>query len=288
MLRRDGPRTASARRDARQARPPVALVSWRFNPTARLVPVVHYSGCRPFQHARLHEEVQEMFRTITVIMALAMLPLATSANAQGRGRDRNRNEVARAQGVPPGQLPPADMCRVWYKGQPPGRQPRPTSCQQAEAIAARDRNARVIYGTNVYDQYGRYGSGRYGNNRNGTYGRNDPYGNSYPYPDNNRGVPRVPGRNRAPNGTIYSPNYPNSSSRYDDTAYENGYRDGREQGLKDGRDNDRLDATRHGRYRSADRGYIDSYGDKSRYKDNYRAGFQDGYNEGYREGNYRR
>ena len=222
-----------------------------------------------------------MLRTITVMLALAMLPLATTADAQSRGRDRR--DVARAQGVPPGQLPPANMCRVWYDGMPPGRQPSATSCQQAEAIAARNRNARVIYGENVY---GQYGYGGYGNN--GRYGTNGPW-QTQPYPDNNRGTYRVPGQNRAPNGS-YDPYYGGYGGgyRYNDTAYENGYRDGRAQGLEDGRDRDRFDATRHGRYRSGDRGYIDSYGDKNRYKDVYRDGFRAGYDEGYREGNYRR
>jgi hypothetical protein len=220
-----------------------------------------------------------MFRITTLILALTMLPLATAADAQGRNnRNRlERREVARVQGVPVGQLPPANMCRVWYEGQPPGRQPRATSCREAEYTASRTRNARVIYGENVYD------------NRYGYYG-NDT--RTYPYPGNDRGVNRIPsGRDRVP-GTVYDSRFPNSrypnSGRYGDTAFENGYRDGREQGLEDGEDNDRMDATRHGRYRSADRGYIDSYGDKTRYKNAYRDGFQAGYNEGYREGNYRR
>ena len=242
-------------------------------------------------HVPAHE-VNAMFRTITVLMALAMLPLAAAtADAQGRGRDRR--DVARAQGVPPGQLPPANMCRVWYNGTPPGRQPRPTNCRNAEAIAARDRNARVIYGENVYYSYGR--TSRNGDWRNGTnYPYPYPDSRTYPYPypdsrypDNDRGVERVPGRNRAPNGT-YDPYYGTNPARYGDSAFENGYRDGREQGLDDGRDNDRFDATRHGRYRSADHGYIDSYGDKNRYKDSYRQGFTAGYDQGYREGQTRR
>lgn len=234
-----------------------------------------------------------MLRTITVILALAMVPLATAANAQGRRQGgqgqggQDRREVARAQGVPPGQLPPANLCRVWYNGQPPGRQPRATSCQQAEQIAARDRNARVIYGENVYNDRSLYG------NRGGVYDRNGGvYDRNYPspYPDtNDRGV-RRPGSVRTPNGSgTYDPYYGSgTNSRYGDTAFENGYRDGLDQGEKDGRGNDRLDPTRHGRYRSADRGYIDSYGDKNRYKAAYRDGFQAGYQEGYRTGNYRR
>jgi hypothetical protein len=219
-----------------------------------------------------------MFRFTTLILALSILPLATTADAQGRNnRNRlDRREVARAQGVPPGQLPPANLCRVWYEGQAAGRQPRPTNCREAESTASRTRNARVIYGEDAYD------------NRSGSYG-NDT--RTYPYPDNDRGVNRIPGRDRVPGG-VYDQRYPDqrypNSSRYGDTAFENGYRDGREQGLEDGRDNDRMDATRHGRYRSADRGYIDSYGDKTRYKNSYRDGFQAGYSEGYREGNYRR
>lgn len=214
-----------------------------------------------------------MFRLTTLILALAMLPLATTADAQNRNnRNRlDRREVARAQGVPAGQLPPANMCRVWYDGQAPGRQPRPTTCREAQNTASRARNARVIYGENVYD------------NRPGYYG-NDT--RTYPYPDNDRGVNRIPGRDRVPGG-VYDRRYP-GSGRYGDTGFENGYRDGRDQGLEDGRDNDRMDATRHGRYRSADRGYIDSYGDKTRYKNSYRDGFQAGYREGYREGQYRR
>jgi hypothetical protein len=223
-----------------------------------------------------HNEVNAMFRIPTIILALALVALATAAGAQSRGRDRQ--EVARAQGVAVGQLPPADMCRVWYNGQPPGRQPRATSCRQAESIVARDRNARVIYGTDAYERNTRYG-------RNGVYGSNT---GTYPYPDNDRGVSRIPGRNRAPSG-VYDRIYPNApGGRYNDTAFENGYRDGREQGLEDGRDRDRFDATRHGRYRSGDRGYINSYGDKTRYKNIYRDGFQAGYQDGYREGNYRR
>ncbi len=59
-----------------------------------------------------------------------------------------RASDSRASGkVPRGHLPPRGMCRVWIDGVPPGRQPAPTSCANAQ----RDRvqygaNARVIYG----------------------------------------------------------------------------------------------------------------------------------------------
>ena len=65
-------------------------------------------------------------------LALAAAPLAAQGRAQGRGPSH----------VPPGHLPPAGMCRVWYDGLPPGRQPAPTSCAAAERRLP--RNARVI------------------------------------------------------------------------------------------------------------------------------------------------
>jgi hypothetical protein len=139
----------------------------------------------------------------------------------------------------------------------PGRQPGPTNCDRAEAIASRDRHARVIYGVNQF--------------RYGAYGRDD------------RAVYRVPGRTRAPD--VYR-GYPRGVSR--DTAFQNGYRDGLEKGRDDGRDNDRYDPRGERWYRSADRGYVKSYGSKDRYKDLYRDGFLAGYADGYREGQYRR
>src|SRR4029077_3601808 len=59
------------------------------------------------------------------------------------------------QNVPPGQLPPAGQCRVWYDGQPPGHQPAPTDCATARREAERS-GGRVIYGDNGRDD-DRYG-----------------------------------------------------------------------------------------------------------------------------------
>ena len=194
-------------------------------------------------------------RTAAVsLIALALF--AGSAEAQGRGRRAN------SQGIPPGQMPRAGECRVWYDGVPPGRQPRATSCREAERIAARDRNARVIYGD---DYYGR-------NNTGGVY-------DNYPY-GNRSGGNTVAGamrdrilRNR--NG------YPAGTSRTYDAAYDNGYRDGIEKGREDRGDNDSFDPVRHSRYRSADNGYNSRYGTKEQYKLTYRDGFEAGYAQGY-------
>lgn len=49
--------------------------------------------------------------------------------------------------VPPGQMPPSGMCRIWIDGVPPGRQPAPTDCNTAERN--RPSNARVIYGNSA-------------------------------------------------------------------------------------------------------------------------------------------
>jgi len=62
-------------------------------------------------------------------VALVVAPLS----AQGR-----------SSRIPPGQLPPRGMCRVWIDGVPPGRQPPVTTCATAELN--RVANSRVIYG----------------------------------------------------------------------------------------------------------------------------------------------
>lgn len=91
-------------------------------------------------------------------LALAAAPLAAQGNARARGADR----------VPPGQLPPAGLCRIWYDDRPPGRQPQPMSCAEAQRRAP--RNARVIYGPRT----DRRDDGRYDDRRDGRYdGRYD-------------------------------------------------------------------------------------------------------------------
>ncbi|HEX5386568.1 MAG TPA: hypothetical protein VFW66_07725 [Gemmatimonadales bacterium] len=48
--------------------------------------------------------------------------------------DRGRTYAA-SLGVPPGQLPPPGMCRVWVPGRPPGHQPRPRDCAGIDETA---------------------------------------------------------------------------------------------------------------------------------------------------------
>ena len=183
---------------------------------------------------------------------------ARSAKVDAQGRGRNR---ATSQGIPPGHMPAAGQCRVWYDGVPPGRQPRATSCREAERIAARDRNARVIYGDDrYYDPYG-YENGRYEDR--GSNGVTDRV----------RDILR--GRDATRNPTY------GSRSGYNSAAYDNGFRDGLEKGREDARDNDSFDPVRHSRYRSGDRGYNSRYGTREQYKLTYRDGFEAGYGQGY-------
>jgi hypothetical protein len=180
-------------------------------------------------------------RSLAIVCVLSAL-VAGPVEAQSRGR-ANRGSGT-SQGIPPGHLPPSGLCRVWYDGVPPGRQPRATNCNEAERIASRDRDARVIYGDDNY----------YRNDRSSNY----------------------------PGGTSRFPEA-RSTRGYNAVAYDNGYRDGVEKGREDAGDRDSYDPVRHSRYRSADRGYNSRYGTKEQYKLTYRDGFEAGYAEGYRQ-----
>ena len=109
-----------------------------------------------------------LIATTAALMALAVL--ASNAEAQGRGKKAGK--------IPPGHMPPAGLCRVWYDGVPPGHQPRATSCADARYQAART-GGRVLYGgdNSRDDRYdrdrypdarypdGRYPDGRYPDGR---------------------------------------------------------------------------------------------------------------------------
>jgi hypothetical protein len=45
--------------------------------------------------------------------------------------DEDRSQLK----VPPGHLPNAGQCRVWFPGRPPGQQPRAGSCNGIERVA---------------------------------------------------------------------------------------------------------------------------------------------------------
>ena len=182
---------------------------------------------------------------------IAIITLITgSAFAQGNGRNSARN-----QGIPPGQMPPAGQCRVWYEGRPPGQQPRATNCDDAERVASRNRNARVIYGS------GTYGDDRY--RRDDRYGRDDRDGRT--------------------DGRVRDQRYPDDRGIRQSAGFDQGYRDGVAKAQEDMRDGDRYDPARHGWYKDGDRGYNSRYGSREDYRAAYRSGFVDGYDNTFRD-----
>lgn len=207
-------------------------------------------------------------------IATALLALAAgSADAQGRGNKKGK--------VPPGHMPPAGQCRVWYDGVPPGHQPAPSSCAEAERMAARSTNGRVIYGD------GREGRTQ-GAGGGGIFDRYPGDSTRYPgdarYPDETRTDRRRPSDEARRTGGRAIPRTTTGriSGGLQSAAMQAGYRDGLEKGAEDADDRDSYDPNRHSWYRSADRGYNSRYGTKDSYQAEYRRGFLEGYDAAYR------
>lgn len=78
------------------------------------------------------------------------------------------------------------------------------------------------------------------------------------------------------------PSYSREGNVYARIAYENGYRDGADDGRKDFDRRRAFEPTRRDRYRDADHGFEDRYGSRDAYKADYRAGFRAGYEDAYR------
>jgi len=106
---------------------------------------------------------------ISAMVALAVAPLGAQASrfrtdntdprrvpttVNGQVVPQTQQQSRKSQHVPPGQMPPAGMCRIWIDGVPPGQQAAPTDCQTA--VATKPANARVIWG----DQTGFPGQGK--------------------------------------------------------------------------------------------------------------------------------
>lgn len=91
-------------------------------------------------------------------LAIVLLAAPAVAGAQGKGKDDSKSrstgkasgskstDLARAQRVPRGHLPPPGQCRVWVEGTAPGQQAAPTDCRTAMEQAAGTENARVVVG----------------------------------------------------------------------------------------------------------------------------------------------
>ncbi len=93
-----------------------------------------------------------------------------------------------------------------------------------------------------------------------------------PYPDGRR--------DRWPDPSPRWPD-PRRDGRVYDLAFDTGYRDGVEKGDEDARRGRSFDVTRHGWYRSGDRGYDGREGSRAAYRRDYRDGFTSGYDRGY-------
>ncbi|MDB4905266.1 MAG: hypothetical protein JWO05_50 [Gemmatimonadetes bacterium] len=144
-----------------------------------------------------------------ILTAAAVAAIAPSAFAQGTVRDvvlgrstptqRDTRGTTRTSNggvydsrnnanVPPGQMPPNGMCRVWIDGVPAGQQPRAESCQQAERDRVRyGSNARVIYGNS--NSNGRVNGQQYPSN-----GQQYPNGQARRRDDNDDDDRNVQGR----------------------------------------------------------------------------------------------
>ena len=121
-------------------------------------------------------------KTSTLLLTVATLGAVTAtADAQGRGRAKGADDV------PPGQRPPAGMCRIWINNVPPGHQPAPTDCETA--VRNQPPNSQIIWGDNttrrdrsMSDVDRRRGDRRDDRNRNRDDGRGyrrDPHGHAY-------------------------------------------------------------------------------------------------------------
>jgi len=64
-------------------------------------------------------------------------------------------------------------------------------------------------------------------------------------------------------------------------AYDNGFREGQQQGQNDARRGRDFSYQRHNEYRDADDGYRRGIGDRDDYRRSFRQGFQTGYSESY-------
>ena len=212
------------------------------------------------------------------LIALALVSLAAApAAAQGRGQARKNTEFK----VPPGHMPAAGECRVWYDGVAPGRQPAPTrNCDEAERLASRDSNARVIYG------HGRTRNNADRRNNAGAWDgdhRYDPrIDDRIGTDDGRRRNGQVTGRAVPRDGQYPDSRYPQQNARYNSIAGRQGFADGVAKAQEDTRDGDAFDPARHGWYKSADREYESRYGSKDQYREEYRDAFLEAYRQNYR------
>ena len=84
--------------------------------------------------------------------------------------------------------------------------------------------------------------------------------------------------------TAYGSGYPRGGvygRDLDRRAYDNGFREGVEEGQNDARRDRDYSPQRHSEYRNADDGYRRNEGDREYYRRAYRQGFEAGYRDAY-------
>jgi len=94
-----------------------------------------------------------------IVAGAVALPGAVAwADDHGHGHDRDRGHASFH--MPPGHLPPAGQCRIWFPDRPPGHQPPPGACRTLSRRVP--RGAYLIgYGRRWdYDDLGDYRYGR--------------------------------------------------------------------------------------------------------------------------------
>lgn len=77
-------------------------------------------------------------RGLAAVAAVSALAgcAGNSMYGQPEGRSgRAPSSAAATLSVPPGQLPRPGLCRIWFPGRPPGRQPKARPCAEVEAVA---------------------------------------------------------------------------------------------------------------------------------------------------------
>jgi len=174
-------------------------------------------------------------RTFTLGIA-ALVALAGPLAAQGKGKHANDRDDK----VPPGQRPPAGMCRIWIDGVPPGQQPAPTDCATAQRNVP--SNGRVLYGGGVGQGQSRGKSQR--RDRDDRY--DDRRDRRDDRRDDRRGDRRDDRRDRRDDRRDGDRDHDRDHDRRDDDRRDRDRRD-RDSSWGTGRPNTCIDANRDGR-----------------------------------------
>ena len=73
--------------------------------------------------------------TLAVLAATACNSIHSARSSQPAPAPQRGPSTAATLGIPPGQLPPLGLCRVWLPGVAPGHQPRARGCASIEVAA---------------------------------------------------------------------------------------------------------------------------------------------------------